>query len=200
MLVFQDENGWAEWTGQCVNGAWHSRNIESLPQSTPDVLVELGLYPATIVGSAPTRYHVESGRQYAVVGNAVEITRTWSAPPIEDIRASACAYINLWKIQKQDGGFSYAGAVFDSDPRSRANITGAVLKAVLSAQSGQPMTIDWTDQGNVPHTMDGLQIIGLGMAAAAHVENYHVLAQSKKADVANASTAADVDAIVSGLS
>lgn len=199
MLVFNDGNEWVEWKGQCVNGTWYSTNIESLPQSTPEYLISLGLYPATIVDSPPTRYHSESARQYSLVGNTVEVTRAWSTPPIEDIRASACTHINLWKVQKQDGGFSYAGAVFDSDQRSRANITGAVLKAVLAAQSGQTMSIDWTDQNNVSHTMDGPQIIGLGLAAAAHVENYHVVALAKKADVANAATAVDVEAIINGL-
>lgn len=200
MLVYQDGETWREWRGECLpSGSWAPPNIETLPQTTTADLAGLGLYRATIVDSSPTRYHAESGRQYAIVGDGVEITRSWETPPLETIKASANARINMWKLQQQDGGFVLDGATYDSDPRSRANITGAVLKAVLAAQAGQPMSITWIDKDNTPHTFDGPQVIALGLAAAAHVEAMHVSALAKKADVNASTTAGEIAAIIDGI-
>ena len=67
-----------------------------------------------------------------------------------------------------DGGFEYDGHRYDSDSRSRQNITG--LATALTAGVPLPEGFTWRDADNNDVPMEAQDIIALGAAAIQHVQ------------------------------
>ena len=92
-----------------------------------------------------------------------------------------------------DGGFSFSGHVFDSDPRSQTNIIGTAnaVQAGISLPDG----FTWRTQANENVPMDDQGIIALGAALLEHVNACYARSWQLKAIVDSADSISDLDAI-----
>lgn len=96
----------------------------------------------------------------------------------------------------ESAGFLYNGVLFDSDPVSVQRITGAVSLAMLAQAAGQPFSQTWTVANNTTMDLDGPGMLALGVALGAHISAIFEKARDKRAEIAFATTADELDAIV----
>lgn len=85
--------------------------------------------------------------------------------------------------------------VVQCDLQSRANITGAVVMALISAQARQPFSVEWTMADNTSSPLDGQKMIGLGVAVGKYVTLAHGVGQALKVRVRAANSEAEVNAV-----
>ncbi len=111
---------------------------------------------------------------------------------LASLSAIASATISAWKRRQQDGGFSHAGKMWDSDDRSRLMLSGAVQMAQIAMAQGQPFSISWVAADNSAMTLDAAGIVALGVAAGQHVAAVHEAALGHKTIVSDTEDAADV--------
>lgn len=95
----------------------------------------------------------------------------------------------------ESAGFLYNGVLFDSDPVSVQRITGAVSLAMLAQAAGQPFSQTWTVADNTTMELDGPGMLALGVALGAHISAIFEKARDKRAEIALATTADELDAI-----
>jgi hypothetical protein len=67
-------------------------------------------------------------------------------------------------------GFTWDGAVFDSDDLATQRIQGAVQLAVLAAGAGQAFFMDWTLFDNTTRALSGADMIAVGVALGSFVQ------------------------------
>lgn len=81
-------------------------------------------------------------------------------------KAAKLAELAAHRWQVQQGGCDLGGVTFPTDAEARANLAGAGLAAMLSAQLGQTYSAEWKTPGGVV-TLDGATIMGatLGLEA-----------------------------------
>lgn len=96
------------------------------------------------------------------------------------------------------GAPSPAGRV-DSDMLSRANITGAVLAALMAQQAGSAFSINWTLLDNSVVTLDAGQVIAMGEAVMAHVNAAHDRARGLRAMIDGAADIAGLLRVIPGM-
>jgi len=94
------------------------------------------------------------------------------------------------------GGFTYNGAVFDSDETSVRRITGAVTLAMIAQSTGEPYSETWILADNSTMQLDAQGVIGLGVAMGAHVKALFARSVAARIEVEAATTKAQLDAIV----
>lgn len=80
-----------------------------------------------------------------------------------------------------DSGFEYNGHTYDSDSRSRQNITG--LAAALTAGVPLPEGFTWRDADNNDVPMTAQDVIALGAAAIQHVQACYAISWDLKAAI-----------------
>lgn len=106
-----------------------------------------------------------------------------------DGRDLATARADQWEAIKRArdaaefSRFSWDGSEFDADERAQARIQGAVQLATLAQAAGQPFAIDWTLADNTVRTLDAAQMLGVGMALAAHVQGVHATGRGLRAAI-----------------
>lgn len=93
-------------------------------------------------------------------------------------------------------GFLYNGVLFDSDPVSIQRISGAVSLAMLAQAAGQPFSQTWTVADNTTMELDGPGMLAIGVALGEHISAIFEKARDKRAEIAQATTADQLDAIV----
>lgn len=161
-------------------------------------LAQVGCFPA-IVADDPKPYSRRIGENWYFDGERVVIEHRYEDVPIEEARAQANLLVNLWKQRMQDGTFEYGGSTFQCDPRSRDFILGRCLDAFISMAAGQPYQILFRDAANIDHQLDAQGMIGLGRAAAEHVQLYHDKAKVFKEQIALAQTVDEIRALTAGI-
>lgn len=95
------------------------------------------------------------------------------------------------------GGAQFMGWTFDTDAQSIANLTAAVtfIQAAPSYGIQTPAAVSWRDADNVDRDLTAPQLVGLGAAVFARVQQAHFTARALKDAVAAATSEAAVAAI-----
>lgn len=106
--------------------------------------------------------------------------------------ADLAAYVNQRRWELETGGIEVAGAPIRTDEQSQAKIQGAFQLA----QQDPEVEIDWEAQPGQWVTLDAPTMIGIGLAAARHVQRCFSAARQVGGLVATGevTTRADVDA------
>ncbi len=148
-------------------------------------------------------------------GVLVEPTTAWPVPPtpgevlhvvegalawvntdtVEQARSRRWAVIKAQRDAVEFGGFTWDGSAFDSDAQSQPRIMGAVQMATLAAAAGQSFGLAWTLADNSVRTLDGADMIAVGLALGAHVGTAHAIARTLREQIEAAATVEDVAAI-----
>ena len=95
----------------------------------------------------------------------------------------------------ESSGFLYNGVLFDSDPVSIQRISGAVSLAMLAQAAGQPFSQTWTVADNTTMELDAAGMLAVGVALGTHISVIFEKARDKRAAIATATTADELDAI-----
>jgi hypothetical protein len=107
--------------------------------------------------------------------------------PIADYTppAPTSSDVNTERNSRIEAGFTFGGKVYDFDPKSKANISGAALNAFMAIVGGAQVgdlrwhggssDFAWIAQDNSLTTMDAQTVVAFGQAAAAH-ETAHIFA------------------------
>lgn len=111
------------------------------------------------------------------------------------IKATQWEVMRNARIADEFRPFTWDGSEFDADERSQARIQGAVLLALLAAQSAAEFSTEWTLADNTVRTLSGADMIAVGQALSVHVAAAHALGRTKRAAIEAAETAAAVEAI-----
>lgn len=134
---------------------------------------------------------------------------TFSKPQVEQTEAEQLAAakqaarqrIDTAKLAAQEGGIDHVGHRWDTDSRSQALLTGAIV----SVNAGIPLPggFEWTSADDTDVPMDGPALVALGAAVMAHVNTRHAKARAlkKQIDAVELTTTledaiAQIDAIV----
>jgi hypothetical protein len=114
---------------------------------------------------------------------------------LDAAKARQRALINRARDTAQDGGADTPSGRFDSAPRSREFLNGAVTNALLANISSQAFSITWTRADNSSVTMDADETIAAGVAVATWVDTVHNRARVLKDRIDEATTLAAVQAV-----
>lgn len=131
-----------------------------------------------------------------VKGFSLEYSGGEMVPRLDDMRRRARDRINAEREARKDAGCATPAGFVDSDPVSRANVTGAATAAIIAQSVGAPFEIAWTLFDNSTVTLDAAATIGMSLAVLAHVTAMHDVATSLKAAIDAAETAEDIEAVV----
>ena len=99
------------------------------------------------------------------------------------------------RAQAESAGFYYGGNLFDSDAYSQSKISGAVQMASIAVQAGAPYSVEWTLADNTTVALDAQQMIGVGLALAAHINAVHVRSREIRAALVAATTPQEIEAV-----
>lgn len=114
---------------------------------------------------------------------------------VEGAKLSRWANIKQQREAAENGGFVWDGSRFDSTPISQSRTQGAVQMAQIAASTGQPFSIDWTLADNTVRTLTGPQMIAVGLALGAHINEQHVRARQLREQIEAATTPEQVQAV-----
>jgi hypothetical protein len=103
--------------------------------------------------------------------------------------------IKAARAAAESAGFLYNGVLFDSDPVSMQRITGAVSLAMLAQAAGEPFSQTWTVADNSTVELDAAGMLAVGVALGTHISAIFEKARDKRAAIALAATADELDAI-----
>lgn len=105
------------------------------------------------------------------------------------------AIIRLARESAESAGFSWDGSTFYSDPRSETRIIGSVVLAIIASMASQPFSIDWTLSDDSVRTLDGADMIAVGVALGAHVDSIFTAERAQWVSIDAASTVDEVKAV-----
>lgn len=100
-------------------------------------------------------------------GNVPDPMPPPAPPTLEQRRAERKALVNILRNEKAAAGVTFDGKRFDSDPLSRANLTGAV--ASVGGGGGIPPGFSWRTADNEIVAMTPQRLAQLGRAVLDHV-------------------------------
>lgn len=123
-------------------------------------------------------------------------TKVTSLPELETARINKWNNIKTYRDKQEYGGFIWNGSPFDSDPQSQSRIQGGVQLAILAQQANQPFSITWTLQDNTSRVLNGDDMIAVGQALAAHVQNIHTIGRVLREELNAATTVEEINSIV----
>lgn len=171
----------------------------SAPESQIDNMAHAGEFVLKNVNGGPDLY-VENGTLMKMPPQPSDThvfdwsSKMWVETATLDIlRHRRWCYFKLIRADREFGGFTWDGSVFDSDPQSQARIQGGVQLATMAA--AQPFSIDWTLADNTIRTLSAADMIAVGVALAAHVQGVHATARALRAQIEAATTIAEIEAI-----
>lgn len=111
-----------------------------------------------------------------------------------EFKANKKKQINAAREAALNAGISWNGYSWDSDVRSRDNITGAA--SAVSAGIPLPANFTWRTKGNQDVPITGADIIALAAVMLNHVNEQYARSWQRKAEVDAAATEADVNAVI----
>jgi len=119
-----------------------------------------------------------------------------------DTRTLAQAQAQRWdeikaeRSAREFGQFTWDGSTFDADDTSQRRIQGAVQLAVLAQMAGQGFSMDWTLADNSVRALDATDMTAVGVALGEHVAALHETGRLLRQAIDQATTVADVMAVV----
>jgi len=102
------------------------------------------------------------------------------------------AEINQLRDQKQYGGFTWDGSLFDSDEKSQGIIQGAVLAITAGIPFPDRM---WTLADNTERLVTAADMLQIGGALLTHMGTVHDTAVALKGQLSEAITVEEVNSI-----
>lgn len=180
-------------------GCLHPKSV--FTRWNTDQLRAIGIYPVEVI-SHPHRLYSkadESAATVEITEEKVIHTVAYEPLPLETAKEITLQEINRQKRVRQDGGFEFNGAMFQSDDRSRSFIAGAALEATIALMNSTPYQIEFRDAENEDHLLDAAGMIALGQALAAHIKFWFEWAKEQKAEVDAATTFDEVKEIYDNL-
>jgi predicted mannosyl-3-phosphoglycerate phosphatase (HAD superfamily) len=91
--------------------------------------------------------------------------------------------------------FDWDGSTFDADAESRSLIQGAVQMALLAKSAGQPFAVEWTLADNTVRVLSADDMIAVGLALGARVNDAHIKARALRTAIADAKSHEEVQAV-----
>lgn len=114
--------------------------------------------------------------------------------PLATLKANQTAMITAACQAEIDGGFSYEGNDFQSDPGSRAAITDRM--ALVAAGAALPAGFKWRSAANVDVSMAAADFEGLAQAMVEHVYVQRMKSWALKDQIDAATTRAAVEMVI----
>lgn len=159
-------------TGQIVG--LFSGSTRDLGLNTPDGCSALiGHYD-------PKTFKVENGQPVEKGG-----------PSLAELKQAKWREIKAFRSEAEFGGFTWDGSPFDSDDASQRKIMTAAQMASVSPD----LILNWTLADNTQRTLSDADILSVGMALGAHINDCHATGRNLRALIDAAATAEDVAAI-----
>ena len=141
--------------------------------------------------SVPTNRDFRAAWQFE--GTAIEID-------LEKAKPIARQKVNEHRDNKKTQPFHVPGlGDFSADPDSKDNIDGAAQAALMAKLAGQPFSVTWTLDDGTPIALDADQMQAVGLALMTHIDAAYTYAKTKKTEIENASTFAEVETILATL-
>lgn len=117
------------------------------------------------------------------------------APTLEELKDAKREEINTARNKAEQGGFTYMGKVFDSDPISCIRISSAAQAMQAASMTEETPTITWTCQDNTTIDLSAADILGLVVALAEWSNTCHQKATIIKGLLEQCQTPEDVEKI-----
>lgn len=116
-------------------------------------------------------------------------------PPmaLDKLKAQAHFRINVARESALNDGVVYGLNVFDSNQRSRENLTGTV--SAVNAGIPLPLVFTWRTKDNQDVPMTAADLVGLAAAMLQHVNGVYQKSWGLKAQIDAATSAEEVSAI-----
>ena len=122
--------------------------------------------------------------------------KQWIDPrTLQDFKDAKWAEIKQHREAAENGGFVWDGSRFDSTPISQSRIQGAAQLATLAKINNQPFSIEWTLMNNGTRSLSADDMIAVGMALGAHINEQHVRARQLREQIEAATTPEEVEAV-----
>lgn len=113
-------------------------------------------------------------------------------PSLEELKIIKRAEINAARDEAEQGGFSYMGKMFDSDPISCQRISMAAQAMALAPEGA---TITWTCQDNTTIDLTAQELVSLVVALAQWSNTCHEKATALKAKIEEAKSEEELNKI-----
>lgn len=114
---------------------------------------------------------------------------------LEQKRTGKWEEIKAARYAAEFGVFTWDGKTFDCDPDSTTRITGAMQMAQFAISAGQAFSRDWILSDNTVATLDGSQMIAVGVALVNHVGAQYGKSTLLRTALEAATTAQEIDAV-----
>ena len=155
------------------------------------------IIPDNAVSISDTDWHRYLSGGYhrdSQTGKCVEDPGPTGEQILQAARDAKCAQINAARDAAGNGGMQYGGYNWDSDEKSRVNLTGLLV----SLQAGTPLPdgFTWRTADNIDVALTAAQFVEFGAAMLVHINAQYVKSWQLKALVETAATVANVEAIV----
>lgn len=116
-------------------------------------------------------------------------------PSLTELKEAKREEINTARNAAEQGGFSYKGKIFDSDPISCIRISSAAQAMQVAPMSEEVPTITWTCQDNSTIDLTAADLMGLVVALAEWSNACHQKATQIKTLLEECQTPEEVEKI-----
>lgn len=188
-VVYLDDSGvptgYAEFQGPITDSEFESGTVfdDGLPDSFENIV---------------SRWRVKDG-VFQDVGSAPSVFCDWTESGwvfnVEKARTAKRSEIKRARDAFEFGGFDWSGYCFDSNAISQQRIQGAVQLAMAAQATGEPFSIEWTLADNSVITLDGGQMLAVGLAMGQHIQAAHGKARLLKQRIDAAQSIEEFDSI-----
>lgn len=115
---------------------------------------------------------------------------------LDGLRDEAYARVNAERERRLVQPVSWIGTEWDTDERSRNNLTAALTFLREAGEEGIPVpaTVTWRDANNVDRALSKRQLVQLGAAIFTHVQTVYETSWALKSAIKIAPSAAAIDA------
>lgn len=112
--------------------------------------------------------------------------------PLQDLKDDKWLEIKQARSAAEYGGFVWDGSAFDSDAVSQSRIQGAVQLANMEPG----FSVDWTLADNSVRTLSAADMLAVGAALGEHVAAQFSRARAMRSQIAQATSAEELNNIV----
>lgn len=124
---------------------------------------------------------------------------TFTAPPVivvtlQEAKDARTEYVNSERDKAINGGVAYGGNNYDTDSRSRENLTG--VHTGVNDGYTLPVGFVWRTSDNVNVAFTKVEINGLAYVILDHVNVQYGTSWALKASIESATTVHEVNAVV----
>lgn len=107
---------------------------------------------------------------------------------LEQVQATKWTEIKKARETAEEGGFTWDGSTFDSDPRSQSRILGAQQVSAITPN----YLVTWTLADNTTRELNAADLLSLSQALGTHVPTQFSKAQGLRTQIDNATTIEEV--------